>query len=88
MWVEAKLFLSGAAGSVTLTVQRYAGPESATLITPVAPQPVPATKASTGFGWTASAASTFTIPSSFPSAYYRVLDGGTSRAGYVVRRGR
>lgn len=82
---KIKLFLNGAAGSVTLTVQRYAGPESATLITPVAPQPVPLTSAWTGYGWTASAASTFTIPSTFPSAYYRVLDGGTVVAGFVVR---
>lgn len=80
-----KLFLSGPAGTTTLRVQRYAGPEQATLTVPVAVQAVPSTNAWTGFGWTASAASAFTVPSNFPSAYYRVFDGADVVAGFVVR---
>ena len=77
------LFLSGPASTVTLTVQRYAGPESATLTVPVTPQPVPVTNAWAGYGWAANAS--FVIPSTFPSAYYRVLDQGAVVTGFVVR---
>ncbi|MGV8910200.1 MAG: N,N-dimethylformamidase beta subunit family domain-containing protein [Propionicimonas sp.] len=79
------LFLSGPASTVTLTVKRYAGSESASLTTAVAPQPVPPVNAWTGYGWTTSTTSTFTIPSTFPSGYYRVLDGASVVAGFVVR---
>jgi len=82
---KIKLFLSAPAGTATLTVQRYAGPESATLTTTVATQTVPSTNAWTGYGWTSSPTSTFTIPSAFPSAYYRVFDGADVVAGFVVR---
>jgi len=82
---KIKLFLNAPAGTATLTVQRYAGPESATLTTTVAPQTVPSTNAWTGYGWTSSPTSTFTIPSAFPSAYYRVFDGADVVAGFVVR---
>jgi hypothetical protein len=77
------LFLGGAAGQVTLTVQRYAGVESATVTRTVTPQAVPG-DAWAGYGWTATTPP-FTVPSSWPSAYYRVLDGGTTVAGFVVR---
>ena len=65
----------GQAGRQDSALQRYAGPQSATLTTTVAPQAVPSTSAWAGFKWTSSPTSTFTIPPTFPSAYYRVLDG-------------
>src|SRR4051812_33346557 len=83
---EIDLFLStdGSAGPQSIVVTRVAGSESATLVADVSEQPVPASSAWEGFGWSATAS--FTVPAAWPSGYYQAAGpAGEVVGGFVVR---